>query len=67
MERTDLEIIWMGKIYPYPNVSEITFGRNPNLISFKDENDHRHTYNGVVYHIETYWMTESKEDTQSQE
>lgn len=53
MERKDLTIIWMGESYPYPNVTDVDFGRNS--ICFKDEKGHHHVYHAVVYHLETYF------------
>lgn len=43
----------MGESYPYPNVTDVDFGRNS--ICFKDEKGHHHVYHGVVYHLETYF------------
>ncbi len=57
MQKTNITIIWQGKTLPFDDVKYVE--AQPSFIIFDDKNMHRHTFSGVLYHIESYYDDES--------
>lgn len=53
MPRINIIIIFNGEVLKYENVTEVK--EDDTSITFKDKDEHVHTFHRVSYHKESYW------------
>ncbi len=60
MVRIDITIIFNGEVLKYQNVTDIK--EDDTSVTFKDKDEHVHTFHRVSYHKESYWPPIKEKD-----